>query len=92
MASEAIASYLKIKISELVNIEGDKLNAIMNDYLEINILLQMAGHNPTEFQEAYSNAMGSIEKLRDARDKACKKFADEGVLYEVVSHVNSVDS
>lgn len=81
------------KLKELID---DKLHALVNsrpycplsfainDYHEINVTLQTAGHNTSELHAAIKETLESFVKLKAARDKAMDKFVQQGVLFTVV--------
>ena len=80
-------------ITQLVRARVDKLSrpsccclltAGIEEYHELNLTLQAAGHDTSELHAAIKETLESMVKLKAVRDKAVERFKQEGVLFKVV--------
>ena len=56
----------------------------IQEYHELNLTLQAAGHDTSELHAAIKETLESVVKLKAARDKAVERFKQQGVLFTVV--------
>ena len=80
-------------ITQLVSARVDKLSrpsccclltAGIEEYHELNLTLQAAGHDTSELHAAIKETLESMVKLKAVRDKAVERFKEQGVLIKVV--------
>jgi len=56
----------------------------IQEYHELNLTLQAAGHDTSELHAAIKETLESVVKLKAARDKAVERFKQQGVLFTIV--------
>ena len=60
------------------------LTAGIEEYHELNLTLQAAGHDTSDLHAAIKETLESMVKLKAVRDTAVERFKQQGVLFTVV--------
>lgn len=85
MSSEKIKTFIQDQMKE---IRKPSLTCFLdhglNEYHQLSVLLQAAGHDTCELDIAMNETFESTLKLKAAREKAEKMFEEKGILFTVV--------
>jgi hypothetical protein len=60
------------------------VTADIEEYHELNLTLQSAGHDTSELHAAIKETLESVVKLKAVRDKAVERFNQQGILFTIV--------
>ena len=82
---ESITQYIQARVDAITR-QGTAcyFGAAVNEYHELNLALQAAGHDTSELHAAVLETRECIVKLRAVRDQAVKRFKEKGALFTVV--------
>ena len=89
MSTAVLNSYLNEKL-DAMNRSCHYMSCGLNDFYECSKLLEAAGHDSSDLQQALHQTVEAFTVLKGVNQIACARFKVEGVKFHVVSDKNVI--